>query len=118
MADTPDQRMLSRRQFVHILGTGAAASSVALLLAACQSAAPVAPASTSASGSVQGTRGGTLTIALSAEPVDMDPANSGGTPTSAAEQLIYNTLVRNTPEQTVRPDLAASWTAQDDVWTF
>jgi peptide/nickel transport system substrate-binding protein len=141
MADTSDQRKLSRRQFVYMLSTGAAASSVALLLAACQSGAPSAPAPTaapappapttapaapaaaaskptSAPASVQGTRGGTLTIALSAEPVDMDPANSGGTPTAAAEQLIYNTLVRNTPEQTVRPDLAASWTAEDDLWTF
>ena len=88
--------------------------------------APAAPASNQTAASkpaqapaaAQGVRGGTLTVALSAEPVDMDPANTGGTPTAAAEQLIYNALVRNTPEQTVRPDLALSWTAEDDKWTF
>jgi ABC-type transport system substrate-binding protein len=48
----------------------------------------------------------------------MDPANTGGVPTSAAELLIYNALVRNTPEQTIKADLATSWTAEDDTWTF
>jgi peptide/nickel transport system substrate-binding protein len=48
----------------------------------------------------------------------MDPANTGGTPTAAAEQLIYNALVRNTPDQTIKADLATSWTADEDRWTF
>jgi ABC-type transport system substrate-binding protein len=119
-------------------------SSAAALLAACQ--APAAPASvatqapaanaptqaapatatqapagvapTQAAASQPGTRGGTLTIALSAEPVDTDPANTGGTPSMAAELLMYNGLVRLTPDQQIRPDLAESWTVADDTWTF
>ena len=95
---------------------GAAASSVALLLAACQAPVPAAPASQGAA--KQEVRGGTLTIALSAEPVDTDPANTGGTPSAAAEQMMYNGLVRYTPDQQVKPDLALSWTADADKWTF
>jgi ABC-type transport system substrate-binding protein len=130
MGDTHNQRHLTRRQFVHVLGAAGAASSVALLLAACQAQAPGAPASQSApaapassgaaptASALQPVRGGTLTVALSAEVVDMDPANTGGVPTAAAEQLIYNGLVRNTPDQQIKPDLAASWTAEGDKWTF
>jgi ABC-type transport system substrate-binding protein len=190
MADTGTQRHLTRRQFVHALGAGAVASSVALLLAACQAPAPAAPAnpgaaagqnaapaqsapasssgaaaaapasssgaaaaapasnsgaaaaapasssgaaaaapasSSGAAAAAQGSssgaaaqpvRGGTLTVALSAEPVDTDPANTGGTPSMAAEQLIYNAVVRQTPDQQIRPDLALSWAAEDDKWTF
>ena len=136
-------RSLTRRQFVHILGGAAATSSVAALIAACSGPAPAAPAATQplaaaaaptpapASGGQpaqsaaptqtpgeQAVRGGTLTIAYSAEPVDTDPANTGGTPSQAAEMLMYNALVRTTPQQQVRPDLAESWTAADDTWTF
>src|SRR5215208_6303383 len=126
---------LTRRAFVTTIAPGAAASSVALLLSACQAQAPAAPASQTGAptqapaaktgapsagtpAAMQPVRGGSLTVALSAEVVDMDPANTGGVPTAAAEQLIYNALVRNTPDQTIRPDLASSWIAEDDKWTF
>jgi ABC-type transport system substrate-binding protein len=83
-------------------------------------AAPAAAgaATTPAAASQPGVRGGTLTIALSAEPVDTDPANTGGTPSMAAELLMYNGLVNLTPDQQIVPDLAESWTVADDTWTF
>src|SRR5215813_10153020 len=130
MAETQGRRRLSRRNFVQMLGAGAAASSVALLLAACQAPAPTAPSGQTAPGAPapakpasgaatpQPVRGGTLTVALSAEVVDMDPGQSGGTPTVAAEQLIYNALVRSTPDQQVKADLATSWTGENEKWTF
>jgi ABC-type transport system substrate-binding protein len=99
----------------------AAAPTQASVAAAPTQAAPAqAPvaASTQAAASQSGVRGGTLTIALSAEPVDTDPANTGGTPSMAAELLMYNGLVRLTPDQKIFPDLAESWTVTDDTWTF
>src|SRR5207248_3953108 len=80
--------------------------------------APTSQAAAPAATGQQPVRGGNLTIALSAEPVDMDPGNTGGVPTSAAEWLIYNGLVRQTPDQTIKPDLATSWTVDEDKWTF
>ena len=129
MGDAFSQRHVTRRRFVHLLGAGGAASSVALLLAACEAPAPAAPTGQSASptgaaaatvgaSAQQPVKGGALVVALSAEVVDMDPANRGGTPTAAAEQLVFNSLVRNTPDQQIKPDLAASWTVDDDKWTF
>jgi ABC-type transport system substrate-binding protein len=85
--------------------------------AATQAPAAAAPTQPAAA-SRPGVRGGALTIALSAEPVDTDPANTGGTPSAAAEMLMYNGLVNLTPEQQIVPDLAESWTAADDTWTF
>src|SRR5215472_1027765 len=103
MAEGYMQRDFTRRRFVRLLGSGAAASSVALLLAACQAPAPANPAGaepTSAAAAAtttapaaatsapaaaasgpQPVKGGSLVVALSAEAVDMDPANRGGTPT-------------------------------------
>src|SRR5712692_2487637 len=93
-----------------------------MLLAACQTPAPAAPAGQSESppqtAAPKPVKGGSLIVALSAEVVDMDPANRGGTPTAAAEQLVFNSLVRNTPNQQIKADLAASWTVDEDKWTF
>ena len=80
--------------------------------------AQTAPTQAAATSAQPGVRGGTLTIALSAEPVDTDPANTGGTPSQAAEMLMYNGLVNLTPDQQIVPDLAESWTADNDTWTF
>jgi ABC-type transport system substrate-binding protein len=133
------RRSLTRRQFV--LGGALAVGSVTALLAACQAPAPAATRAPAASAPTQaapavaptqpaaaaptqaaapqpGVRGGTLTIALSAEPVDTDPANTGGTPSAAAEMLMYNGLVNLTPDQHIVPDLAESWTVADATWTF
>ncbi|HEY2594800.1 MAG TPA: ABC transporter substrate-binding protein, partial [Chloroflexota bacterium] len=87
---------------------------------AAPTAAPAqaAPTQSAAATAQPGVRGGTLTIALSAEPVDTDPANTGGTPSQAAEMLMYNGLVNLTPDQQIVPDLAQSWTADNDTWTF
>jgi peptide/nickel transport system substrate-binding protein len=63
-------------------------------------------------------RGGTLIMALSAEVVDLDPANRRGVPSAAAEHLLCNGLVAQTPDQQIKPDLATSWSVQDTVWTF
>ncbi|MBV9324323.1 MAG: hypothetical protein JO352_11100 [Chloroflexi bacterium] len=94
-------------------------SSAAALLAACRApSAGTTQAPTQAAASQPGVRGGALTIALSAEPVDTDPANTGGTPSIAAEMLMYNGLVFLTPDQKIQPDLAESWTVADDTWTF
>jgi peptide/nickel transport system substrate-binding protein len=98
---------------------GAAPTQVASVTAtqAPAGAAPTQAAPAQADTS-PGVRGGTLTIALSAEPVDTDPANTGGTPSMAAELLMYNGLVNLAPDQQIHPDLAESWTVADDTWTF
>jgi ABC-type transport system substrate-binding protein len=131
---------LNRRQFVRWAGLGAA-SSIALVAAACQpapsapSVAPTSAGATQAPATIQPAggaaaastpnatqqqpvTGGTLTMALSAEVVDLDPANRRGVPSAAAEHLLYNGLVNQSPDQQIKPDLALSWSAQDTVWTF
>lgn len=96
-----------------------AATGLAQSAPATATRAPAAAAApTQAAASQAEVRGGTLTVALSAEPVDTDPANTGGTPSMAAELLMYNGLVYLTPDQKIVPDLAESWTVADDTWTF
>jgi peptide/nickel transport system substrate-binding protein len=107
----------TRRRLIIWLGAGVA-SAVAL---ACQAPAPAAPSGPTVAPAANGpqpARGGSLTVALSAEPVDTDPGNTGGVPTAAVEQMIYNGLVRQTPDQQIKPDLATSWTVDEDRWTL
>lgn len=64
--------------------------------------------------------GGTLVVAISQDPGNLNPAitTSGGTHT--ASEIIYNSLVRYDENLEIVPDLAESWEVTDDgaTWTF
>jgi ABC-type transport system substrate-binding protein len=63
-------------------------------------------------------RGRTLTIAESADITNLDPALTGGDNSTAVKDLIYASLVDQTPTGEIRPDLAVSWKVNGTVWTL
>ncbi|CAN5273841.1 hypothetical protein BH23ACT9_BH23ACT9_09630 [soil metagenome] len=64
--------------------------------------------------------GGTLVVAISQDPGNLNPAitTSGGTHT--ASEILYNGLVRYDEDLELVPDLAESWEIEGDgtTWTF
>jgi ABC-type transport system substrate-binding protein len=63
-------------------------------------------------------RGGTLAYASSADAISLDPAYGGDTISTAPEFMLYDYLVRFSPDLRIRPDLAVSWTSDGTAWTF
>ena len=64
--------------------------------------------------------GGTLKVALGTTFSQLDPALSTIGDEYVYVHLVFNGLTRIDRDMTVKPDLAASWTASDDLktWTF
>jgi len=65
-------------------------------------------------------RGGSLVMALSADPAQLNPNLSSGVPDHAAGELIYEGLTEIKDDFTIAPLLAKSWTVSPDgtVYTF
>src|SRR6266508_1740667 len=65
-------------------------------------------------------RGGSIVFATTADVDNLDPALTGGTIASNLKRLLYNTLVRQQPDLSFKPDLATSWNVSQDglTWTF
>lgn len=97
-------------------GVLAAALALCVSLAACAPAPAGPPASAAASPS-----GGTLRVALSAEPASLDPAAATDDASALVVRQIYETLVEYDPAGLrIVPRLAESWTVAPDgrTWTF
>ncbi len=94
--------MLDRRRFV--LTAAGALSGVAgpVRRARAQSASP------------GGTRGGTLTAAIFADPLTFDPHFTGNLQGRAATRAIHDTLLRVNAQGRLAPGLAESWEQPDD----
>ncbi|MDP9444617.1 MAG: ABC transporter substrate-binding protein, partial [Actinomycetota bacterium] len=58
-------------------------------------------------------RGGTLTAAITADPGQLNPAITTSGDVHTASELMYNGLVRLTPDLQPRPELARSWEVED-----
>src|SRR3954451_25425228 len=69
-----------------------------------------------ASGQAQGV----LRVALGATLSQLDPAKTTIGDEYVYVHLVFNGLSRIDPDMTVKPDLAESWSASDDLktWTF
>ena len=94
---------LTRRQLLKVTGlTVGMAAGLASIAACAPGAAPVPAA-------VTPRRGGTLTFANSAEVVSLDPPNIGDTVSTNVTLMLYEGLVKYTPELELRPQLATSW---------
>ena len=104
----PTTRLITRRE---LISRGLGATGGAALMAAAQPVrrAEAAPAPR---------RGGTLVYASSAEVVSLDPPYSGDTASTAITALVFNNLVKYTPDLKILPDLASSWAVQGTQWTF
>lgn len=63
-------------------------------------------------------RGGTLNVAISADPGHLNPAITTSGATHTAAELLYNGLVEYTDELEPVPSLADSWEIQDDGETY
>lgn len=63
-------------------------------------------------------RGGTLVYAASADMITLDVPYVSDTVSAAGVQMIYDFLVRYTPDLAIKPCLATSWTASGSTWTF
>src|SRR4030095_5119288 len=63
---------------------------------------------------------GTLRVALGTTLSQLDPAKTTIGDEYVYVHLMFNGLSRIDPDMTVKPDLAESWTASDDLktWTF
>jgi peptide/nickel transport system substrate-binding protein len=61
----------------------------------------------------------TLRIALSAETTSADPLNYAMTPNDTLRQHVFEALVGLDADLAIKPELAESWTRQDDLtWVF
>lgn len=65
-------------------------------------------------------RGGTLTIAIAADPDGFDPHKTVAAATFQVTRNIYDSLVQTDDQSRILPDLAEKWTASPDglKWTF
>ncbi len=104
---------LNRRQMFRgaaALGLSGAALSTLKLVADAQESSPVA----------EPVSGGTLHIALQADPTTLDPTQAGLTAIWKVVEQVYDTVVRVDPTLTPVPGLAESWDISADatVYTF
>lgn len=95
---------------------------VAGIVAGCRAAptptvAPTAPPPPSASGPV---RGGSLTVAVAADPDGLDPHQTVAAATFQITRNIYDTLVQTDEQSRIQPGLAERWEPAEDGlrWTF
>ena len=85
----------------------AAAEAAAAEAAAEEAALPGAPK-----------RGGTLTLAMVADGVTLDPPITLSAVDQAITQATYDNLLMFQPDGSVKPELAVSWEANDDLSSF
>ncbi|GGL99746.1 ABC transporter substrate-binding protein [Nakamurella endophytica] len=118
------RRDLFRRSAV-LGGAAVAATTLGPLLAACSTAGAAAGgSSTSAGGSGSGSAGtpvsgGTLTAALTGNPSSMDPAAAGIYTSLQVLDNIFSKLITMDENGTFIPELATSWTQDNDTtYTF
>ena len=72
----------------------------------------------SASGDGTPAAGGELVIGTPADVASLDPVDGGGTVSTAVRNLVYNYLVKYTPDLQLVPDLATEWEVDGTAWTF
>ena len=65
-----------------------------------------------------GIYGGTLTMAMVADGGTLDPATTGTVNTTAITQATYDNLLMIQPDLSVKPELATSWDASDDLSSY
>ncbi len=106
---------LSRRTFVRSLAVIGGAFVLAPVLAACSTGAK--PSATDAFG--RPVRGGTATIAIQDNPVNMDPADGQLYSSIQVYDNIFSKLIDVDADFKFLPGLATEWKKEDDLtWSF
>lgn len=101
----------------------AAATMMVLLLSACGShptaqESPKAEASASDAEQTAAAQGGELTYALATSPDTLDPHRSGLAVAVRVLRTIYDSLVVQLPDNTIKPWLAKEWTVSEDGLSY
>ncbi len=101
----------------------AAATMMVLLLSACGShptaqESPKAEASASDAEQTAAAPGGKLTYALATSPDTLDPHRSGLAVAVRVLRTIYDSLVVQLPDNTIKPWLAKEWTVSEDGLSY
>ncbi|CAM4469770.1 ABC transporter substrate-binding protein [Paenibacillus phoenicis] len=101
----------------------AAATMMVLLLSACGShptaqESPKAEASASDAEQTAAAPGGELTYALATSPDTLDPHRSGLAVAVRVLRTIYDSLVVQLPDNTIKPWLAKEWTVSEDGLSY
>ncbi len=99
---------MTARQRLAIIGAAA------LLVAGCTTADPCSEGPSDSSGQDEPVSGGTLSVAISSDPGQLNPAITTSRGTHSASELVYNGLVELTPELEPVPELAESWEVLED----
>ena len=101
MARHTSDRYLSRRKF---MAAGAALAGALPFPARLQAASP--------------TKGGVLKVSVTQQMTTLVPFKQGNNPEYMTGELMYSGLVRVGPDMVPRPDVAESWTVNDDATEF
>ncbi|EES73581.1 MULTISPECIES: ABC transporter substrate-binding protein [Paenibacillus] len=101
----------------------AAATMMVVLLSACGShptaqESPKAEASASDAEQTAAAQGGELTYALATSPDTLDPHRSGLAVAVRVLRTIYDSLVVQLPDNTIKPWLAKEWTVSEDGLSY
>ena len=120
----------SNRRFLNL---GVPLIALALVAGACTGTSDTgddaaAPATTAAAAAAPDTAappdeggpkyGGTLRVALVADTHTLDPAISVSAVTTAITQHVYDNLLMIQPDLTMKPELATSWEANEDLTSY
>jgi peptide/nickel transport system substrate-binding protein len=101
-----------------------AALAMAVVATACgggggsSSGSADAGSTTTTSGTPQPVRGGTLVVAISADPGSLNPAVTSNGGVHTASEMMFNGLVGWGPDGKITPELATKWTIEDGGATY
>jgi peptide/nickel transport system substrate-binding protein len=82
-------------------------------LAACAPAAPGLPAASAGQSAAATRRGGTLNVAIEADPVTIDPSQTGGLPGRRIDRAIFDPLIEIDANNKLGPGLVERWEIPD-----
>lgn len=106
-----------RRTFLKGMGAVAAAAFAVPILEACSGGTSTSAGPTGSAG--KPVRGGSATLAIEDNPVNMDPADGQLYSSLQVYQNIFSELIEVDANFNFRPNLAASWQQEDEkTWIF
>lgn len=97
---------------------------MAVLATACgggsssSSSSESSAATTTTVGTPQPVKGGTLVVAISADPGSLNPAVTSNGGVHTASEMMFNGLVGWGPDGKITPELATKWTIEDNGATY
>ncbi|HEX5402211.1 MAG TPA: hypothetical protein VFX16_07915 [Pseudonocardiaceae bacterium] len=108
-----------RRTFLKGLGATAAAAFAVPILESCAGGTSTSVGANPSTGSGKPVKGGSATLAIEDNPVNMDPADGQLYSSLQVYQNIFSELLEVDTNFNFKPNLAASWQQEDEkTWIF